>query len=102
MNEHPIRHHVYAWAALLAFLGLSLGSAYVPLGHGNLVVNIAIAFIKAAIVMLLFMRARSSGGFVRLLALAGIFWLAIMMSLSFTDFATRGPFSKAVSTHRSD
>jgi cytochrome c oxidase subunit 4 len=87
----PLRRYVGAWVALLALLAVTCASAFVPMGYGNAVANFAIAFAKAAIVMLVFMEAARSGGFVRLLAVAGLAWLLMLGGLAAVDYGTRGP-----------
>ena len=91
MKTRPVRHFVYAWIALLALLAITAGSAFIPMGLANGLVNYAVAFAKTAIVMILFMHALASGGFVRILAITGLAWLVVMGSLGLTDYATRGP-----------
>jgi cytochrome c oxidase subunit 4 len=91
MKPLAIRHLLLAWGALLVLLGLTLGSAFVPMGPWNGVVNYAVAFAKAAIVMIVFMHATRSGTFVRLLAVTGLVWLLIMATLGLSDYGTRGP-----------
>jgi cytochrome c oxidase subunit 4 len=68
---------------------LTLGSAYLPLGWLNGVVNLAIAAAKALLVMIFFMHLRSSHYVLRLAAAAGFFWLAILIGLSLSDFLAR-------------
>lgn len=91
MNVPPVRHLVYAWLALLALLALTLASAYVPMGQGNVAINFAVAFAKTVVVMVLFMHAAASGGFVRLLAVAGFAWLLVLAGLGWVDYGTRDP-----------
>jgi cytochrome c oxidase subunit IV len=89
MNPAPVKHLISAWLALLGLLGLTLGSAYVPMGAGNFVVNLTIAVLKALIVAWVFMHATRSGPFVRLLAATGVLWLLILVGLGMTDYASR-------------
>jgi cytochrome c oxidase subunit 4 len=91
MTQRPIASLVLAWAALLALLALTLGSAYVALGPSNVAINYLIALAKAAIVMVCFMHVGRSGSFVRVVAAAGVVWLIFLGALGLTDYATRGP-----------
>ena len=77
------------WLALMLLLALTVGSAYIPLGIGNGLVNYGVAVTKAALVVVFFMHLDRSRALVRLAALAGLFWLAFMFSLSFGDYLTR-------------
>jgi len=74
------------WAALVLLLAATTASAFVPLGSFNIVVSLAIAIIKALIVLLVFMELRASKGLVRAFAAAGFFWLLIMIVLTGADY----------------
>jgi cytochrome c oxidase subunit 4 len=87
-----------AWLALLALMLLSLGSAYLHLGTGNVVASIGIAVIKAAIVAWWFMHLRVESATLRTAALVGLFLLAVLATLSGVDYATRLPEPAAVQT----
>jgi cytochrome c oxidase subunit 4 len=80
---------VLVWLALLLLLAASAASALLRLGPWNSVLNLAIAAVKAALVLLFFMRLRASHALVRLAALAGIATLAILFGLAGSDYATR-------------
>jgi cytochrome c oxidase subunit 4 len=83
------RGPILVWAVLSALLAASCASAFVPLGHCNAAVNLAFA---AAMVMLLatfLMNMRWSSALLRLVALAGLFWLALMFVLTFSDYLSR-------------
>jgi cytochrome c oxidase subunit 4 len=75
------------WLALMLLLALTVGSAYIPLGIGNGLVNYGVAVTKAALVV--FMHLDRSRALIRLAALAGLFWLVFLFSLSFGDYLTR-------------
>lgn len=77
------------WVALLLLLGATVGSAYVPLGLLNSVINMTIAAMKVILVMVFFMNLRSSSALLRLAALCGLFWLTFLFVLSATDYFTR-------------
>jgi cytochrome c oxidase subunit 4 len=79
-----------AYIALMILLVLTAGLAYVNLGPLNTAVSLAIAFAKALLIFWFFMHARQSRGLVRIFAGAGVFWLLIMFSLTFSDYLTRG------------
>lgn len=77
------------WAALMGLLVLTTGLAFVPLGTANLFVSLAIAIIKASLVLLVFMELRASSGLVRVFACAGFFWLLILIGLTSADYTHR-------------
>jgi len=80
---------VAVWIALIALLLTPLGSAFVPLGALNPAINLAIATAKALLVAWFFMHLRSAHAMLRITAAAGVFWLAILIGLSMTDFVVR-------------
>jgi cytochrome c oxidase subunit 4 len=78
-----------AWLALLTLMMLSLGSAYLRLGSGNIVASLLIASIKTAIVAWWFMHLRVESATLRTTALVALFMLALLSSLSGVDYSTR-------------
>ena len=48
-----------------------------------------VAFVKALLVMIFFMHLRSSHYLLRIVAVAGFFWLALLIGLAFTDVGSR-------------
>ncbi len=87
--EGALRRVLLAWAALIALLLASLGSAFVPLGAGNAPLGLGIAVAKTAIVGWLFMRLRRAGALIRVVAACGLATLALLAALSGVDYATR-------------
>jgi len=85
----PLRHYVWTWLALLLLLALTAASAWVPMGAFNLAVNLAIALGKALLVAFMYMHVRRGTPMIRVFALAGLLWLALLATLSLTDFAVR-------------
>jgi cytochrome c oxidase subunit 4 len=85
----PLRTYALTWLALLVLLALTAASAFVHLGTFNLAVNLAIALAKALLVVFVFMHVRRGTPMIRVFAVAGLLWLALLAGLSFTDFAAR-------------
>jgi cytochrome c oxidase subunit 4 len=79
----------------MSLLALTLGLAYVPLGHVNWAVGLAIAVTKALLVLIVFMELREGPSLKWAFAGAGFFWLAILFFLSATDYATRAAWTTA-------
>src|SRR3569833_2858905 len=77
------------WAGLLLLLALTTGAAFLPLGRLNVAVALAIAVAKALLVLLFFMELRRSTGLARAVAVAGFFWLLILLALTSADYLTR-------------
>jgi cytochrome c oxidase subunit 4 len=76
--------------ALLALLALTWAVAYVDLGPFNLIAALAIAIAKAILIALFFMHIKGSNRLLHLAAVAGVMWLAIMITLTLSDYFTRG------------
>lgn len=81
-----------AWAVLLLLLGLSVASAYLPLGEFHPLANFGIAAIQAAIVFTAFMRVRNPPAIKWIFAGAGFFWLLFLFGLGIIDYLTRQGF----------
>ncbi len=85
----PVRTYVFIWLALLLLLALTVGAYLLNLGALSTPVAVTIAVAKAALVALFFMNLRRSDTLVRVFAIGGIFWLAILLGLTLTDYLTR-------------
>jgi cytochrome c oxidase subunit 4 len=92
VNWYPPRAIVLSWLGLLALLGITVLTAYQPLGPFNTVAALTIATIKALLIAAVFMELRDRGGLMLAFASAGFFWLAVMVWLAFSDYATRTNF----------
>jgi cytochrome c oxidase subunit 4 len=80
---------------LVGLLVLTLGTfgaAKLDLGKMNFIVALLIAGGKASLVVLFFMHAKYSERLTRIVIGAGLMWLAILMTLTLADYATRTQF----------
>lgn len=77
------------WAALLLLLGGMFGLAQLDLKTRGAVLILALAVIQMFLVLLFFMRLRTSAQLVRLVAAVGFVWLFILFTLAFSDYLTR-------------
>jgi cytochrome c oxidase subunit IV len=77
-----------ALTTLAAFVDLDslVGTKQLPL---NTIVALLIAVCKASLVVLFFMHVKYSSHLTKLAAVAGIFWLAILLTLTMSDYMTR-------------
>lgn len=80
---------VLTWVALMVLLGITIGATFLPLGPFMPVVNLGIAFAKAALVFWVFMHLRELGGLVRLAAAGAVAWIVILFLLTGADYLTR-------------
>lgn len=71
-------------------LALTWTVGYVDLGAFNLVFALAISIGKALLVAFFFMHLKGSSPLLRLAATAGLIWLLILLSLTLSDYFTRG------------
>jgi cytochrome c oxidase subunit 4 len=83
------RQLVCVYGALLVLLALTAAAARLPIGSWATPLALAIATAKAGLVFTFFMRLRERPGITRVFALAGFFWLAIILTLTLADYFTR-------------
>ncbi len=88
--SRAIRRRVLpVWVGLMALLGLSCAAAYAPLGPWTTAVNFGVAATQATLVAVLFMRLDSATALARLAAACGVFWTAILFTLTLIDVLSR-------------
>jgi len=75
--------------SLIAGTGLTVWAAFRNFGPFNIVIALAIASFKATLVVLYFMHARYSPRRTHLVIVSSVFWLAIMLALTLSDYSTR-------------
>jgi cytochrome c oxidase subunit 4 len=89
-NAPSVRRLAGVYFALLTLLVLTATATLLPPGPWSTPISLGFATAKTALIFVCFMRLRDRPGLVRLFALAGFFWLAILLGLTFVDFFTRG------------
>ncbi|MGA9120063.1 MAG: cytochrome C oxidase subunit IV family protein [Bacteroidota bacterium] len=85
----PLRVYFGIATALFVLLAVTVGVALVDLGPYNIVVALAVAVVKAILVVLFFMHVKYGSRLVWLFAAGGVFWLAILFMFTLSDFLTR-------------
>ncbi|MCJ2164517.1 MULTISPECIES: cytochrome C oxidase subunit IV family protein [unclassified Pseudodesulfovibrio] len=95
MSEQT-RHHgpgyglfVAVWAALMVFTGITVWASTVDLGFLNVVVAMAIASTKAALVVFFFMHLKYESWTLKSMVLLAFVILAIFIGFTFFDTANR-------------
>ena len=83
------RGPLLAWIALMVLFAINLASSYVPLGTANVVINLFIAAVMAATLFIVLMDLRNAKALIRVVAVAGLFWMMMMFSLTFSDYLSR-------------
>ena len=96
MSEHHIvspKLYLGIFAALMVCTALTVYAATVDLNqyfHGlNVIVALAIATFKASLVVLFFMHGKYSPKRTQLIILCSVFWLAIMLFMTMSDYVSR-------------
>jgi cytochrome c oxidase subunit 4 len=107
MSEHaggqqhvvPVKVYIAVFLALLALTVLTWAAAQKDLGHPevlsvrvplNVVVALAIAVTKAALVVLFFMHVKYSSRLVQLAIASAFVWLVILLAVTVSDYLSRG------------
>jgi cytochrome c oxidase subunit IV len=86
----PVKVYVAVFVTLLVMTAATTAISGIDLGPWNTVVALGIAVFKASLVVLFFMHARYSPRLTHMVILAGLFWLALLLLITFSDFASRG------------
>jgi cytochrome c oxidase subunit 4 len=91
MSEYIASEKTYylVFAALIALTLLTVGVSFYELGAWHTTVGVLIGVVKASLVVLFFMHLLHSSKLSWLAALAGVFWLVILMGLTLVDYLTR-------------
>lgn len=85
----PQKVYLLVFATLLCLTLITVDVAFYNLGLLNLYVALFIATTKATIIVLYFMHVKFSPRLIWIFAIAGLFWLVILFSLTFGDYLTR-------------
>ena len=90
-HEHPSQTTAFivVFFALLLLTALTLGVAYVDLQGANVAIALAIATVKAGLIVYIVMHARHSGALVWATIITGCVWVAILIGMTLTDYVTR-------------
>jgi len=89
-ESSSVKAYYVVYLALLVLLGVTIAVAEFDLGALNLAAAVFIATVKATLIALFFMHVWHSRPLIWLFATAGIFWLGILLVLTFNDYFTRG------------
>ena len=91
MSGHVSSLKVYVgiFLTLMVLTAVTIAVAYVNLGQMNKVVALGIASFKATLVVLYFMHVKYASRLTKLIVVAGLFFLAILLSLTMSDYGSR-------------
>jgi len=91
-HEHvtPIGLYVAIFAGLMVLTVVTVAVAWMDLGNLNILVALAVAVVKATLVVLFFMHLKYSTRLTWVVVGAGFFWLGILLAITLSDYLTRG------------
>jgi cytochrome c oxidase subunit 4 len=91
MTSHLVPKRVYytIFGILMLCTYLTVQIAFFDLGPLNTIAAIGIAVLKATLVVLFFMHVRYSTRLTWAVVLGGLFWFAILLTLTMGDYLTR-------------
>jgi cytochrome c oxidase subunit 4 len=94
-ERHIVSPKVYLaiFAALMACTFLTVKAAEIDLNQYfrglNVIVALVIATFKASLVVLFFMHGKYSPGRTKLVIICSVFWLAVMLFMTMSDYISR-------------
>ena len=91
MSEHIVSTRLYyvIFGILMLCTYLTVQIAFFDLGAFNIVAALVIAVFKATLVVLFFMHLKYSSRLTWAAVLGSVFWLGILLVLTFSDYLTR-------------
>lgn len=96
-THHIIEPYVYyrVFAVLMVLFVATVAVAFFDLSAmmnwppANIIVALAIAIAKVAVIVIYFMHLKFSSRITRVFAVAALFWLTLLFGISFADYFTR-------------
>ena len=90
VHVSPLITYLKIFGFLMVLSTLTVVAAFVNLGVLNPIVAMAIAGLKAALVILYFMHVKYSSRLTKLTVVLSLFFVAILFAETLMDYATRG------------
>jgi cytochrome c oxidase subunit 4 len=84
------RTYVIVFIALILLTLLTVGLSFLDLGPWHLAAGMGIGVVKALLVILFFMHVLHSSRLTWIVIAAGLFWLAILIGGTLSDYMSRG------------
>ena len=91
-SEHhivPKRVYFFIFATLIALTWVTALVSRIDLGRWNIFVALAIAILKASLVILFFMHVKYSTRLTKFIVVCGFFWLSLLLFITMADLWTR-------------
>lgn len=86
----PVSVYLSIFGALMVLTLITVAVAWLDLGSLNILVALAVAVMKGTLVVLFFMHLKYSSKLTWVVVGAGFFWLGILLSITMSDYLTRG------------
>ena len=95
MKQHisSVQTNIVVFGTLNVLLFATVGAAYLPLGDWHFVIAMALATVKAVLIVMYFMHVKYSHRLTTVICAASVLWLGIMLALILTDYMTRWPYN---------
>jgi cytochrome c oxidase subunit 4 len=90
VHVSPLKVYFAIFGALMVLSVITVGAAFLNLGQFNSVVALAIASVKATLVILFFMHVKYSSRLTKLTVVVSLFFVVILFAETMMDYATRG------------
>ena len=94
----PVSLYITIFVALMVGTALTVGAAFVDLGQFNFAVAMAIATVKASLVVWYFMHVKYQSSLAKLTVATGLFFLAILLGMMMIDYGGRAFSPQAAPT----
>jgi cytochrome c oxidase subunit 4 len=85
----PVGTYVAIFVALIVLTGITYVVATQDFGVLNTPIALAVALVKASLVVIYFMGLRYNTPLTKVVAVGGFFWLFILFGLTLNDYLTR-------------
>ncbi|KAF0244077.1 MAG: hypothetical protein FD180_2842 [Planctomycetota bacterium] len=86
-HEHSTKPYFVVFAALIALTFITVGISYLDLGYaGNKLLGVAVAIVKASLVVLIFMHMKADGKKDKYLVVAVVFPLCLFTLIVMSNF----------------
>jgi cytochrome c oxidase subunit IV len=85
----PVSLYITIFFALMVGTALTVAAAFVDLGQFNFAVAMAIATLKASLVVWYFMHVKYQSSLTKLTVATGLFFLAILLGMMMIDYGGR-------------
>jgi cytochrome c oxidase subunit 4 len=94
MSGHisPTSTYYTIFGSLMVLTAMTVAAAFIDLGPLNFPVALAIAIVKATLVILFFMHVKYSSRLTKLICGGAFFFLLILFGLTLSDYLSRGWF----------